>query len=129
LRYLRRDRFTRPGSIAEKIFVPTGSIHRLEPTVQLDDAVLVEPMAVVWRALNRMPLRRGLRVAVVGDGTVAILAAYMVRLFEPAKVVVVGRRAAQEELVLKAGVDEFVTSPPSTRLDLVIEAAGNADAV
>ena len=121
--------FTRPGAIAERIAVPRKLIHRLEPSVQLEDAVLVEPMAVVWRALNRIPLRSGLRVAVVGDGTVAFLAAYMVRLFKPDSVVVIGRRGAQAQLALAAGVDEFVTTPPTTTFDLVIEAAGNAAAV
>jgi len=121
--------FTRPGSIAEMISVPTRLIHRIDATVELDDAVLVEPMAVVWRALNRIALRPGLRVAVVGDGTVALLAAYMVRLFDPSSVVVVGRRAAQRTLAMRAGADDFVVVPPKVDFDLVIEAAGNADAV
>lgn len=121
--------FTRPGSIAQRIAVPAKLVHRLEPSVLLEDAVLVEPMAVVWRALNRIPLRSGLRVAVVGDGTVALLAAYMVRLFKPNSVVVIGRRDAQARLALAAGVDEFVTTPPTATFDLVIEAAGNAAAV
>jgi len=121
--------FTRPGSIAQKIAVPARLVHRLEASVSLEDAVLVEPMAVVWRALNRIPLRTGLRVAVVGDGTVALLAAYMVRLFRPDWVVVIGRREAQSQLALAAGVDEFLTTPPPTKFDLVIEAAGNAAAV
>lgn len=121
--------FTRPGSIAQKIAVPASLVHRLEQSVSLEDAVLVEPMAVVWRALNRIPLRPGLRVAVVGDGTVALLAAYMVRLFRPDRVMVIGRRSAQSQLALAAGVDEFLTTPPPTKFDLVIEAAGNAAAV
>src|SRR5271155_4719020 len=45
--------FTRPGAIAELISVPATLVHRLESSVSLDDAVLVEPMAVVWRALTR----------------------------------------------------------------------------
>ena len=121
--------FTRPGSIAQRIAVPSALIHRLEPSVLLEDAVLIEPMAVVWRALNRIPLRSGLRVAVVGDGTVALLTAYMAHLFNPDSVVMVGRREAQAKLARAAGVDEFVTTPPTTAFDLVIEAAGNAAAV
>ncbi len=120
--------FTRPGAIAERIAVPANLVHRLAPSVELSDAVLVEPMAVVWRALTRLPLRDGLRVAVIGDGTIALLAAHMVRLFNPSSVVVIGRREAQASLARRAGADEFTTITPEVRFDLVIEAAGNGAA-
>ena len=118
--------FTRAGAIAQSIAVPSRLIHRLEPTVNPMDAVLVEPMAVVWRALTRVPLRSGLRVVVVGDGTIALLATHMIRLFEPSTVVIVGRRDAQRPLALEAGADRFTTRQPTEQFDLVIEAAGNA---
>ena len=121
--------FTRPGAIAELISVPAFLVHRLDPTVSLEDAVLVEPMAVVWRALTRFSLREGLRVAIVGDGTIALLAAHLVRLFSPSHVSVVGRREEQRALALEAGADEFLTVTPDDRFDLVIEAAGNAASV
>jgi threonine dehydrogenase-like Zn-dependent dehydrogenase len=116
--------FTRPGAIAELIAVPRRLVHRVEASVDLDDAVLVEPMAVVWRALTRFPLRENLQVVVVGDGTIALLAAYMVRRFRPARVVVAGRRIAQEPLAMATGADAFVTDVPEGQFDLVIEAAG-----
>jgi threonine dehydrogenase-like Zn-dependent dehydrogenase len=121
--------FTRPGALSEHVSVPLGLVHALASNVVLDDAVLVEPMAVVWRALTRVPLRPGLRVAVVGDGTIALLAAHLVRLFEPTHVVVIGRRVEQRELAMSAGVDEFYTDAPTASFDLVIEAAGVGSAV
>lgn len=121
--------FTRAGAVADGIAVPRSLLHYLGADVDPDDAVFIEPMAVVWRALTRIPLSEDLRVAVVGDGTVALLAAHMVRLFHPANVTVVGRRDAQRELALRAGADAFVTEAPSAKFDLVVEAAGNADAV
>jgi threonine dehydrogenase-like Zn-dependent dehydrogenase len=90
--------FTRPGALADRIAVPKRLVHRLNETVNVDDAVLIEPMSVVWRALTRFPLRENLNVVVVGDGTIALLAAHLVRRFNPARVVVVGRRAAQASL-------------------------------
>lgn len=118
--------FTRPGAIAGRIAVPSRLVHRIDPSVDPFDAALIEPMAVVWRALTRFALRRGLRVAVIGDGTIALLAAHMVRLFEPSEVVVVGRRDAQSDLATRAGADTFATSTPEGTFDLVIEAAGSA---
>lgn len=121
--------FTRPGAIAERIAVPRRLVHRIDDDVDLANAALVEPMAVVWRALTRIPIRSGLTVAVVGDGTVALLATHLVRLFAPSRVVVVGRRRAQRDLALVAGADDFVTELPSERFGLVVEAAGNGEAV
>jgi 2-desacetyl-2-hydroxyethyl bacteriochlorophyllide A dehydrogenase len=116
--------FTRPGAIAERIAVPVRLVHRIDDSVNADDAVLIEPMAVVWRALTRFALRENLNVVVVGDGTIALLAAHLVRRFDPARVVVAGRRDAQASLARAAGADEFVTDVPVDRFDLVIEAAG-----
>jgi len=120
--------FTRPGALATFVSVPTFLVHRIEDSVEVDDAVLVEPMAVVWRALTRVPLREGLRVAVIGDGTVALLAAHLVQTFSPTSTTLIGRRVEQAELARRAGADEFVTAT-SKEFDLVIEAAGSGDAV
>jgi 2-desacetyl-2-hydroxyethyl bacteriochlorophyllide A dehydrogenase len=121
--------FTRSGAIAERISVPASLVHQLNDDVDIRDAVFVEPMAVVWRALSRIALRPGLRVAVVGDGTIALLAAHLVQLFEPLKTTVIGRREEQRDLALRAGADEFLTDTPDSSFDHVIEAAGNANAV
>ncbi len=121
--------FTRAGAIADRVSVPASLVHRLGDDVDVDDAVLVEPMAVVWRALTRSVLRRGLRVAVVGDGTIALLATHLVQLLEPSRTTVIGQREEQRELARRAGADEFLVEAPATTFDLVIEAAGNANAV
>jgi threonine dehydrogenase-like Zn-dependent dehydrogenase len=86
-------------------------------------------MAVVWRALIRIPLRIGLRVAVIGDGTIAMLAAHLVRLFDPKSTIVFGRRQEQRALALRAGANDFRTTAPDTAFDLVIEASGSVDGV
>jgi L-iditol 2-dehydrogenase len=121
--------FTRAGAVAERISVPASLVHRLTSDVDLNDAVLVEPMSVVWRALTRIPLRAGLSVAIIGDGTIALLAAHLVGQFDPSSVIVIGRRAEQRELALRAGAQEFLYETPTAKFDLVIEAAGNAAAV
>jgi threonine dehydrogenase-like Zn-dependent dehydrogenase len=121
--------FTRPGAIAQRIGVPANRVHRLGDDVDLADAVLIEPMAVVWRALTRIPLRRGLKIAVIGDGTIALLTAYLVRLLEPESTTVFGQREEQRRLARRAGATEFSTSPPSERYDVVVEASGSIDGV
>jgi threonine dehydrogenase-like Zn-dependent dehydrogenase len=104
-------------------------VHPLEPTVTIRDAALVEPMAVVWRALTRTAIRPDSMCLVVGDGTVALLAAYLLQRFAPSRTTMLGLRDAQRNLAQRSGADEFLTASTGERYDVVIEAAGHVDAV
>lgn len=121
--------FTRQGALAERIAVPRRLVHVLYENIKLDDAVLIEPMAVVWRSLTRLPLGKGLRVAVIGDGTIALLAAHLVRQFDVQSISMFGRRPEQRALALLAGADSFDVSAPNDNFDLIIEAAGSINGV
>lgn len=118
--------FTRPGAAAELVRVPAALVHPLADGVSFASGVLVEPAAVVYRAIDRAQLAPGTRVLIVGDGTLGLLAAALVRRWSPSSVDILGVRPAQRALAIAAGVDSFVTDP--TALDgtygLVIEAAG-----
>ncbi len=120
--------FTRQGALADLVSVPVALAHRLDDAVPLEDAVLVEPMAVVWRALTRLPIPPGARVAIIGDGTIALLAAHLARAFVPHSVTVIGRRPEQADLARTMGADAFALAPPAETFDLVVEAAGVAEA-
>jgi threonine dehydrogenase-like Zn-dependent dehydrogenase len=121
--------FTRPGGAADLIVVPARVVHRLADDVPLSDAALTEPTSVVLTGLEKIGLRPGLRVLVVGDGTIALLAVLLVSLWSPAEVAVVGRRREQEPLALEAGATSFATGEPVGAFDVAIEAAGAPEAL
>lgn len=121
--------FTRPGALSEFISVPIDLVHRLHADVSPVDATLVEPMAVVWRALGRAGEVAGARCLVVGDGTVALLCAYLLRRLSPASVDMLGARGAQADLAERSGVDRFLVESTTDRYDVVVEAAGAKRAV
>lgn len=121
--------FTRAGGAADEIIVPARVVHELADGVSLRDAALTEPTAVVLTGLERLRLRPGQRVLVVGDGTIALLAVLLVSLWSPNEVVVVGRRPEQEPLALELGATSFATGEPCGKFDLAIEAAGVPEAV
>ena len=100
--------FTRHGAAAEQIVVPARLAHVLSDSVSFESGALVEPAAVVYRALDRVAPPVGSRVLVIGDGTVGLLAAHLVRMWEPATVDVLGAREAQMSLALAAGADHFL---------------------
>ena len=86
----------------------------------------MEPAAVVLRALTSAAPARGAHVLVIGDGTVGLLAATLVRQFDPSVVTLLGARPEQQRLAAAAGVDAFTTdaSTLTPHFDIVIEAAG-----
>jgi len=126
--------FTRAGAAADQVLVPAQVVHVLGGRVSLLDAVLAEPAAVAWRAIGRGQPRPGERIAVVGDGTLALITAHLLRLYSPAELIVCGQRPAQADLAAELGATGFdLTGPPPSRaggrFDLVVEAAGTAVAV
>jgi 2-desacetyl-2-hydroxyethyl bacteriochlorophyllide A dehydrogenase len=121
--------FTRPGALSEFIAVPAHLVHELHPEVGALDAALVEPMAVVWRALTRAHVVKDSRCLVIGDGTVALLCALLLQRFSPASITMLGLRPAQAELAHRAGVSDFVTEIGDERFDVVVEAAGRGPAI
>lgn len=110
---------------------PGELVHPLAEGVSAESGALVEPAAVVLRALLRVGPRPGLRVLVVGDGTVGLLAVTLVRLWSPASVTLLGARPEQRALAAAAGADRFLTRAEEVGggYDLVIEAAGVPAAV
>jgi threonine dehydrogenase-like Zn-dependent dehydrogenase len=122
--------FTREGAAGDQVLVPARIIHVLDDGVPLLDAALVEPSAVVLTGLEKARPRPGLRVLVVGDGTIALLSVLLSGLWSPAELVVTGRRTEQEGLALELGATRFTTGdPPRGAFDLAIEAAGAVGAV
>lgn len=129
--------FTRAGAAASEVLVPASLLHVLPDSVSLLEAALAEPCAVAWRGIGRAAPRPGERMAVVGDGTVGLIAAHLLRLYNPGSLAVFGLRAAQEELALALGATRFSVSFPGSSAspalaggyDLVVEAAGSPAAV
>jgi 2-desacetyl-2-hydroxyethyl bacteriochlorophyllide A dehydrogenase len=122
--------FNRDGAAAELLVAPARLAHPLADGVSWESGALVEPAAVVYRALDRARPAPGARVLVVGDGTVALLVARLVRLWEPDEVTMLGARPAQAALADWAGVDLFTcdATEAGSGYDLVVEAAGAAAA-
>jgi threonine dehydrogenase-like Zn-dependent dehydrogenase len=123
--------FTRDGAAAGYAVVGETLVHPLAASVSMADGALVEPASVVYRGLASITVRPGCRALVVGDGTVALLAAALLGLWSPAEIVLLGRRPAQHELAATAGAARFETDPAAAGggYDLVVEAAGTTGAV
>jgi threonine dehydrogenase-like Zn-dependent dehydrogenase len=111
--------------MADEVLVPERALVPLPRGLALRDASLVEPVAVSLHGLRKAGLRGGMRVCVVGGGTIG-LCAVAVAVDAGAEVTLVARhdhqRAAGERLGARA-------ADPAEEHDLVVEAAGSPSAL
>jgi 2-desacetyl-2-hydroxyethyl bacteriochlorophyllide A dehydrogenase len=128
------------GGFAELVRVPSHCCRPAPANVADEDLLLTEPLAVVVRAVNRGAPKAGETAAVVGAGTLGLLALQVLRA-RGARVLVVSRTHRRLDLARELGAAEIhaLSDGPldaaacrfSGRegVDLVVETAGAAEAV
>ena len=120
--------FTHAGAFADFLCVPAHLVHRLPRETDLAAAAVLEPAACVAQGLLEVDLRPGLTAAVVGSGTLGLLAVALVSRISPARLALVGTRAPRLALGAAMGATETWNvreeEHPEPGFDLVFEAAG-----
>lgn len=124
------------GVFAERFVVPRRNVAVVPDDVPDVVAALAEPFAVGLHALKRGSVRSGMRVAVVGPGSVGLMTLAALGATGGVVTTAVGTEADQRQLELAAdmGVDEIRvvgrdTSSVMGTFDAVIETAGHPAAV
>jgi len=119
------------GGLAELCNAPARMCLPVPDTVADDEAALAEPLAVAVRALRRGGLRPGERVAVVGAGTVGLMAVQAAAAFGAGSVAVVEPLPERRALAIGLGADRAVPpgDAPALEADVAIECAGAPDAI
>jgi threonine dehydrogenase-like Zn-dependent dehydrogenase len=133
--------FTRPGGLAEYVAVPARLVYVLPDDASLEEAALLEPTAVVAHGFLRAQPQPGDIVAIVGTGTISLLAIQLARLYSPSAIVVMGLRDVRLEFARQFGATHTINlgrEDPEQRIreissgrgaDLVFEGAGHTQAV
>ncbi|MEU1328761.1 alcohol dehydrogenase catalytic domain-containing protein [Streptomyces sp. NPDC005865] len=120
--------FTEPGAFADHLTVPVRLLHPLPDDADLRAAALLEPSAVVAAAVRTGRPRPGERVAVVGAGTLGLLAVQLLAASNPADLTVVDPRAARGEQAKEFGATRALSPADAESehgsFDLVVETAG-----
>ncbi|MFK4594070.1 zinc-dependent alcohol dehydrogenase [Streptomyces pristinaespiralis] len=123
--------FTQAGAMAATLTLPARLLHPLPDDADLTAAALLEPAACVAAAALKADVRPGERVAVVGTGTLGMLAAQLLAACSPAALLMVGTRPDRAALARAFGATEYRTVdelPLPDGVDVVVEAAGSASA-
>ncbi|MGX1882954.1 zinc-dependent alcohol dehydrogenase [Streptomyces sp. NPDC055287] len=120
--------FTRPGAFADHVVVPARLLHPLAEDADLRAAALLEPAAVVAAAVRAGRAEAGERVAVVGAGTLGLLAVQLLAAGSPRELAVVDPREERGVRALEFGASDALAPEEAVglagRYDLVIETAG-----
>ncbi len=109
------------GGMADEIVVPESCVIALPAGLGCADASIVEPLAVSLHACNRARVEPGMRVGVIGAGTIGLLTGATARHLG-AEVTIVARHEAQRHAAetLGLGLDD------PRDCDVVFEAAGTS---
>ncbi|MBT2365601.1 alcohol dehydrogenase catalytic domain-containing protein [Streptomyces sp. ISL-10] len=120
--------FTEPGAFADHVVLPARLLHPLRDDADLRAAALLEPAAVVAAAVRAGRPCPGERIAVVGAGTLGLLAVQFLAASSPGELTVIDPRTARGEQALRFGASRALHPEEAAsvcgRFDLVVETAG-----
>ncbi|MEV3861328.1 alcohol dehydrogenase catalytic domain-containing protein [Streptomyces sp. NPDC050095] len=122
--------FTQPGAMAATLTLPARLLHILPDDADLTAAALLEPAACIAAAALKARVQPGQRVAVVGTGTLGMIAVQFLAAASPAELLVVGTRDERAALARQFGASDFKLRGDALPddFDVVIETAGSASA-
>src|SRR5206468_501342 len=125
---------TIPGGFAEYVSAPARHCFRVPAGVDFATAALSEPLGVAVHGVRLAGLEIGQRVAILGAGTIGLMAVVAARAGGAGEVIVVARRPQQKAAALALGADRVVADGDLSGLagdgdapiDLVVETVGGA---
>ncbi len=131
--------YRRDGAFARYVAVPQRVIYRLPPGLSFEHAAMIEPLAIAFHAVGRVPLRLGDTAVVVGAGVIGLLIVQALRLAGCGRIVAADIDPARLALARRLGADETLdvsADRPEARLreavggdgaDVAFDAVGRGD--
>ncbi len=114
------------GAMAERVAVPRENLHAVPDAVSDEEAVFVEPLAAAFQILEQVKVAPGDDVAVLGDGKLGLLSAWVLRT-AAAHVTLIGRHAHKLALAGGAIAQRLAgdVSGLARGFDVVVDATGS----
>lgn len=117
-----------PGGLREYMVVPSYALYALPPEVDCELGALTEPLAVTVHGLRLVDLRFGDRVAVLGAGTIGLMAVAAAKAMGATYVACTARHPHQKAMAEALGADA-VFSDSAEGIGQIAKATGGADVV
>lgn len=126
-----------PGAYAEFVTLPASHVLSLPDHVDYDAAAMVEPSSVVAHGFYRTSVQPGAKVAIMGCGSIGLLAVQWAKIFGAEQVIAIDIDDQKLEIAAKVGADVLINPKdvlPHERVlevtdqlgvDLAVECAGS----
>ncbi len=134
------DESNNPG-MSEYIVWHESQVYKMPDNVSLKEACLLEPVSVAVRLMDKVGLKFGQRVAIVGGGPIGLLATQAIHMSGASNLTLVEPIADRRELALRYGADHVI-DPAAANVreaamdltggkgyDVVIDCSGSTKAV
>lgn len=123
------------GAMAEYVAVPERNCVKVPDSLSLDKAALVEPLTVAIHGVERVNIKPGVEVLVLGVGTIGLLTIAVLRARGVGRITAVDLNEKKLEVASQVGADVII-NPKEISLDnyykdnklpeVVIETAGSS---
>jgi 2-desacetyl-2-hydroxyethyl bacteriochlorophyllide A dehydrogenase len=117
-----------PGGLREYMAVPAYALYKLPPEVDCELGALCEPLAVAVHGLRLVDLRFGDRVAVLGAGTIGLMAVAAAKAMGATYIAATARHPHQKAMAEALGADAVFNDDAKSVGDIA-KATGGADVV
>lgn len=118
----------RDGAHAVFLQLPAVNLFTVPANISDEQAAFTEPLAAACGILERAPITRDDRVAVIGDGKLGLLCAQVVAL-TGAPTLLIGKHEAKMRIAARRGIETSTPNEAAKRtrqFDVVVEASGAA---
>ena len=116
------------GSLAELVHVAGNYAHSLPSDLALDDATIIETLATVKHAQDRLGVKAGDSVVVIGQGTTGLLHTQLAALAGANPVIAVSRTKWKLDMALRMGAHHALDISAEKALGEVMRLTGNQGA-
>lgn len=124
-----------PGSFAEYVKLPAQNVLKVPDNVDYIEAAMVEPSAVVAHGFYKSNIQPGMTVAVMGCGSIGLLAIQWARIFGAAHIIAIDIDAHKLDIASSLGahqtinskeedLEKFIENHYANQIDLAIESSG-----
>ena len=118
----------RDGAHAEFLQLPAVNLIPVPDNIPDEHAAFTEPLAAACGILERVPVTRDDRVAVIGDGKLGLLCAQVIAL-SGATTLMIGKHDTKLRIAARRGIETSTPKAAAKRtrqFDIVVEASGSA---
>ena len=113
------------GSMAEYLRVPAHVIYKLPEGVDFIQGAMIEPLAVAYRAVKKIPGLEEKDVLIVGAGTIGLLVLQLVKLRGAKRVFVSDLEDFRLEVAKSLGADFVINAASGNVRDIIADETDN----